>query len=86
MSGGSLTRRALLAQVAILALAGTSLAQDGDRVLSIGGSVTEIVHALGQEDRLIARDTTSTFPPNVTKLPDVGYARALRCWRSLGRA
>lgn len=77
MSGSSLTRRALLAQVAILALAGTSLAQDGDRVLSIGGSVTEIVHALGQEDRLIARDTTSTFPPNVTKLPDVGYARAL---------
>ncbi|MFN3208344.1 MAG: hemin ABC transporter substrate-binding protein [Roseovarius sp.] len=46
-------------------------------VLSIGGSVTEIVAALGQEHRLTARDTTSTFPPSVTDLPDVGYMRAL---------
>ncbi|WP_428515799.1 heme/hemin ABC transporter substrate-binding protein [Roseovarius sp.] len=46
-------------------------------VLSIGGSVTEIVAALGQEDRLKARDTTSTYPPSVESLPDVGYMRAL---------
>lgn len=77
MSGITLTRRALLAQVALLALARASLAQEADRLLSIGGSVTEIVHALGQEHRLVARDTTSTFPPKVTELPDVGYARAL---------
>lgn len=77
MSGITLTRRVLLAQVALLALAGASLAQEADRVLSIGGSVTEIVHALGQEHRLVARDTTSTFPPKATELPDVGYARAL---------
>jgi iron complex transport system substrate-binding protein len=77
MSGRTLTRRVLLAQAALLALTGASLAQEADRVLSIGGSVTEIVHALGQGHRLVARDTTSTFPPNVTELPDVGYARAL---------
>ena len=77
MSGRTLTRRVLLAQVAVLALAGASLAQEADRVLSIGGSVTEIVHALGQGHRLVARDTTSTFPPKVTELPDVGYARTL---------
>ncbi|WP_261391152.1 hemin ABC transporter substrate-binding protein [Roseovarius atlanticus] len=46
-------------------------------VLSIGGSVTEIVAALGQEHRLKARDTTSTYPPSVESLPDVGYMRAL---------
>lgn len=46
-------------------------------VLSIGGSVTEIVVALGQQHRLKARDTTSTYPPEVTALPDVGYMRAL---------
>lgn len=46
-------------------------------VLSIGGSVTEIVAALGQEYRLKARDTTSTYPPSVEILPDVGYMRAL---------
>ena len=46
-------------------------------VLSIGGSVTEIIAALGQEHRLKARDTTSTYPAYVTDLPDVGYMRAL---------
>lgn len=46
-------------------------------VLSIGGSVTEIVAALGQQHRLKARDTTSSYPPEVTDLPDVGYMRSL---------
>lgn len=45
--------------------------------LAIGGSVTEIIYALGQQHRLIARDTTSTFPPEAQALPDVGYMRAL---------
>ncbi|MEM6826296.1 MAG: ABC transporter substrate-binding protein, partial [Pseudomonadota bacterium] len=48
-----------------------------DRILSLGGSVTEIVYALGESERLIARDTTSSFPPEVEELPDVGYLRAL---------
>lgn len=48
-----------------------------DRVLSIGGSVTEIVYALGEQDRLIARDTTSSYPAEAGNLPDVGYMRAL---------
>jgi iron complex transport system substrate-binding protein len=47
------------------------------RVVSIGGSVTEIVYALGQQNRLVARDSTSTFPVETAKLPDVGYMRAL---------
>lgn len=46
-------------------------------VLSIGGSVTEIVYALDQGHRLIARDTTSTYPEKAARLPDVGYMRAL---------
>ncbi|MBB94058.1 MAG: hemin ABC transporter substrate-binding protein [Rhodobacteraceae bacterium] len=60
-------------------LAGPAAAADGPagRIVSIGGAVTEIIYALGQQDRIIARDTTSNFPPEVTGLPDVGYARAL---------
>lgn len=49
----------------------------GERVLSIGGSVTEIVYELGEEDRLVGRDSTSTFPEQATSLPDVGYIRQL---------
>lgn len=71
-----LTRRTLLAQASALC-ALPAFGQPQRRLLSIGGSVTEIVHALGAGDRLVARDTTSTYPPEVTDLPDVGYARAL---------
>lgn len=48
-----------------------------ERVLSIGGSITEIIYALGEQDRLIARDTTSSFPAIVEDLPNVGYMRTL---------
>lgn len=50
---------------------------DASRVVAIGGSVTEIIYALGEEARLIARDSTSTFPEQALELPDVGYMRAL---------
>ena len=58
-------------------LATPAFADPAQRVLALGGSITEIAVALGAEDRLIGRDTTSTFPPSVTALPDVGYFRAL---------
>jgi iron complex transport system substrate-binding protein len=59
-----------------MGLATPALAE-GPRVIALGGSITEIVVALGAEDRLVARDTTSTFPESVQSLPDVGYIRAL---------
>lgn len=56
---------------------GTPALAEGSRVITLGGSITEIAVALGVEDRLVARDTTSTFPASVQALPDVGYIRAL---------
>lgn len=50
---------------------------DTSRIVVIGGALTEIVYALGEQGRLIARDTTSTYPEAATSLPDVGYMRAL---------
>ncbi|WP_423339495.1 heme/hemin ABC transporter substrate-binding protein [Rhizobium sp. HT1-10] len=50
---------------------------DTSRLVSIGGDVTEIIYALGEEKRLIARDSTSLYPEAAAKLPDVGYMRAL---------
>ncbi len=48
-----------------------------DAIVSIGGPVTEIIYALDQQDRIVARDTTSTYPAAANALPDVGYLRAL---------
>ncbi|MDX3927106.1 MAG: hemin ABC transporter substrate-binding protein [Shinella sp.] len=50
---------------------------DTSRLVSIGGAVTEIIYALGEEGRLVARDSTSMYPEAAMALPDVGYMRAL---------
>jgi len=50
---------------------------DPSRLVTIGGSLTEIVYELGAQDLLVARDSTSTYPAQVGALPDVGYMRAL---------
>jgi len=67
---------------ALLALPASASAVDGgypqaSRIVAIGGAVTEIVYALGQEKRLVGRDSTSLYPPESQTLPDVGYMRAL---------
>lgn len=69
--------RLTLGAFALSLLAAPVLAQEAQRVISLGGSVTEIAVALGAQDRLIARDTTSNYPPAIEDLPDVGYIRAL---------
>lgn len=76
---------ALAAALALLpAAAGGARADDGvavfadtARIASIGGSVTEIVFALGEESHLVARDSTSLYPEAALKLPDLGYMRQL---------
>lgn len=50
---------------------------EASHVVAIGGAVTEIVYALGEQDRLVARDSTSVFPPEAMALPDIGYMRQL---------
>jgi iron complex transport system substrate-binding protein len=55
----------------------TASLPDAARVVAIGGSVTEIVYALGLEKRLVARDSTSVYPQAAFELPDVGYMRQL---------
>lgn len=50
---------------------------DVSRVVAAGGSVTEIVYALGAEASLVGCDASSLHPEAATKLPQVGYVRAL---------
>lgn len=83
MTGTIITRRRLMALAAIAAIGfGPAQAEDvkpldTSRLVSIGGAVTEIVYALGQGDRLVARDSTSFYPKAAMALKDVGYMRAL---------
>ncbi|MDC7787829.1 hemin ABC transporter substrate-binding protein [Rhodoplanes sp. TEM] len=51
---------------------------DARRIVSVGGSITEILYALGVEDRIVAVDTTSIHPARALKeKPNVGYMRQL---------
>lgn len=65
----------LSALAILLALPFSLLAEE--RVVSIGGDVTEIIYALDAQQHLVARDSTSQRPALATKLPDVGYMRQL---------
>ncbi len=72
-----LSRRQLLT----LAPAALALRQAGaapaQRVISVGGSLTEVVYALGAESSLVGVDSTSVYPTAARALPDVGYMRTL---------
>jgi iron complex transport system substrate-binding protein len=87
-SGLTLGRRALVG--ALLAFCGLRLLTaapargdepqpiDSNRIVSIGGAVTESIYALGLENRIVGVDTTSLYPPEALKrAPNVGYMRAL---------
>ena len=52
-------------------------AKDATRVVIAGGSITEIFYFLGEQDRIVAIDVTSNFPPEAKSLPSIGYVRAL---------
>lgn len=47
------------------------------RIVSVNGSLTEVVYALGAEQQLVGTDTTSLFPAAALRTPKVGYMRAL---------
>lgn len=44
-----------------------------DKIVSVGGSITETIAALGSEKQLIGVDLSSVSPHSVNKLPKVGY-------------
>lgn len=51
---------------------------DGQRILAIGGDVTEILYAIGADKQIVAVDSTSQYPAEALKEKKVvGYMRAL---------
>ncbi|GAA5164330.1 heme/hemin ABC transporter substrate-binding protein [Viridibacterium curvum] len=77
------SRRRTLRQLALLATAGAlpglhaAPATGRQRLVSVGGGLTEIVYLLDASADLVGVDTTSLFPAVAQNLPSVGYARTL---------
>jgi len=67
----------LLASRSLYALDCGAAAPDPSRIAVAGGSVTEILYALGEEQRIVAVDSTSTYPPQASSHPRIGYVRNL---------
>ncbi|MCM0149641.1 heme/hemin ABC transporter substrate-binding protein [Photobacterium galatheae] len=66
-------RRAALSAVFLLTAA---TAWAGDRIISAGSGITELINALGAEDQLVAVDITSKTYVN-DDIPKLGYHRQL---------
>ena len=49
----------------------------GPRVVCVSKQINEFLYEIHAESVLVARDLTSIYPPQITKLTSVGYHRAL---------
>lgn len=67
----------LVILLASLQVQSQALTEKPARVISAGGSVTEIINHLGLSSQLIAIDTSSLYPTDIQHLPKIGYFRAL---------
>ena len=66
--------------VLLLGLVGCSPAVSSERterIVSLGGEISETLVALGLEEQIVAVDTTSLYPQRLQQLPSVGYLRQL---------
>lgn len=74
-------RQLTAAALSLLGLAGlgpSAFAQAPERLVVAGGAITEIIYALGLQDRIVGVDSTSQFPAEALKdKRNVGYVRAL---------
>ncbi len=63
--------------VLVVTVAFCATAAPPQRVVAVGGDITETVYALGAQDALVGADTTSVWPAATEALPKVGYQRNL---------
>ncbi len=61
----------------LVSVSGRVNAAENTRIVSIGGAVTETIFALKAGHLVVGVDTTSGWPNEVTRLPQVGYKRTL---------
>jgi iron complex transport system substrate-binding protein len=49
-----------------------------NRLITAGGTISEIVYELGFGDQIIATDITSTYPKSLQELPSIGYRNQIK--------
>jgi iron complex transport system substrate-binding protein len=56
----------------------TETAQENVKMITAGGTISEIVHELGFGQDIIATDITSTYPASLKELPSIGYRNQIK--------
>ena len=75
-------KKKIIAQISLfwLIFAFNSMANyspTNERIVVAGGSLTEIVFALGAGDQVVGVDKTSNYPDTTKQLPQIGYWKLL---------
>ena len=74
-NGTTLVRTLLI--IAVCACARSDNHASANRVVSVSKQINEFMYDIGAQDNIVGRDLTSIYPGEITKLPSVGYHRAL---------
>lgn len=61
----------------LLLMSSLTYADTPERLVTIGGAITEIVYALDAGEKVVGNDTTSYYPKAAEQQPKVGYMRML---------
>ncbi len=63
--------------IGLLALICTFSTQAAERIVVAGGSLTELIYAIGAGKRVVGVDETTSYPPETQALPHIGYWKQL---------
>ncbi|MGL5239871.1 MAG: heme/hemin ABC transporter substrate-binding protein [Kluyvera ascorbata] len=63
--------------IGLLALTCALSAQAAERIVVAGGSLSELIYAMGAGDRVVGVDETTSYPPETAALPHIGYWKQL---------
>ncbi|CAM3599558.1 Hemin-binding periplasmic protein HmuT [Klebsiella spallanzanii] len=63
--------------IGLLALTCALSAQAAGRIVVAGGSLTELIYAIGAGNHVVGVDETTSYPPETAALPHIGYWKQL---------
>ncbi|KLV63104.1 hemin ABC transporter substrate-binding protein [Citrobacter murliniae] len=63
--------------IGLLSLACIFNAQSAERLVAAGGSLTELIYAIGAGNYVVGVDETTSYPPETAALPHIGYWKQL---------